>query len=79
MHYVEHKSNRANFSYLRYLATIALVILLASVIAKIGWFEKKHWLLDLLPMTLSLMCVYLTIKVLFKKKGISFIDNDKKG
>lgn len=77
VHYVEHKIKKIRYSYIRYVMTIFLILLLALAIAELGGFEKKHWLLDLLPIILIIMSVYFTVKYLFKKKNLSKRSLDK--
>lgn len=52
--------------------TVALMLFLAWVIAASGGFEKHHWMINSLLIISAVASIYLTIKILFKKKGMSF-------
>jgi hypothetical protein len=39
-----------------------------------GGFNKRYWVLIFLYFSFILISIYLTIKILFKKKGLSFSD-----
>jgi len=58
--------------YLGYFITILLVIFLLGIMVVTGGFNLRHWVLFLLYFSFILISIYLTIKILFKKKGMSF-------
>ena len=62
------------YSYLGYFITILLVIFFLGIMAVTGGFNIKHWIVFFLYFSFILISIYLTIKILFKKKGMSFSD-----
>jgi len=60
------------YSYLGYFITIFLVIFLLGIMVVTGGFNIRHWVVFLLYFSFILISIYLTIKILFKKKGMSF-------
>ena len=62
------------YSCLGYFITIFLVIFLLGIMVVTGGFNLRHWVLFLLYFSFILISIYLTIKILFKKKGMSFSD-----
>ena len=59
------------YSYFGYFITIFLVIFLLGIMIVTGGFNIKHWVVFLLYLSFILISIYLTIKILFKKKGMS--------
>lgn len=54
------------------ILTVLLMILLGWALAVTGGFDEKHWMLSLLYLFCMCINAFLTIKILFKKRGISF-------
>lgn len=80
VHYVESELKKIQYSYFKYAATIFLIFFFIWVLVKIGGFEKKeHWTLSLLPIVVMVVGIVLTVKILFKKKGINFLNKEGKG
>jgi CDP-diglyceride synthetase len=74
-HYFEYKLKRiSKYSYPRYFVIIFLIVFLGWVLEVTGGLHKQHWVVNLLYFVCVIMGVYLTVKILFKKKGLSFSD-----
>ncbi len=74
VHYVEYQLRKTKYSYLRYAVTIFLIFFLVWVLATTDGFQQRHWTLDLLPIVCMITGIFLTVKILFKKKGIRFLN-----
>ena len=60
--------------YLGYFITIILVIFLLGIMVITDGFNIKHWVVFFLYLSFILISIYLTIKILSKKNGMSFSD-----
>jgi L-asparagine transporter-like permease len=70
----EVKKIKKYYYCLGYFITIFSVIFLLWVMVVTGGFNKRYWVLIFLYFSFILISIYLTIKILFKKKGLSFSD-----
>jgi len=75
VHYLEYEAKKIKkYSYLGYFITIFFVIFLLWVMAVTGGFDTRYWVIAFLYFSFILISIYLTIKILFKKKGMRFSD-----
>ena len=76
VHLIEYESKKiVNYSQFDTIQTAVSLIFIVFVLAESDGFEKSsHWIIDLLQITCVFVSVYMTIKFLFRKKGISFSD-----
>jgi len=73
VHVMEHELKIVlRYSTFKDILTVLLMIFLGWVLAVTGGFDEKHWVLSLLYLFCMCISAFLTIKILFKKKGISF-------
>ena len=71
VHYVEHQLRKKKYSYVRYFATVFSILFLVWLVAKIGGFEKRYWMLDLFPIAFMVIGIFLSVKIVSKKRGAS--------
>ena len=74
VHYIEYQVKKIKYSFLRYVVTMLSIFFFVWVLAETEGFEKRHWALDLLPIVFMVVGIVLTVKILFNKKGISFLN-----
>ena len=60
------------YSNFRAILSVLITLFLVWVLAVIGGFDEKHWVLSFLYVFCMCLSVYLTINILFKKKRISW-------
>lgn len=77
-HYLEYQIKGIKYSYIRYVLTIPSILLMALLAAELGGFEKHNKILDFLPIILMIAGVFVTAKILLKKKDIKFMGQHKK-
>ena len=78
VYYFEYKLKRIEkYSYPRYFVINLLIVFLGWVMKVTGGLYKPHWVVTLLYFICVITGGYLTTKILFKKKGLSFSDLDK--
>jgi undecaprenyl pyrophosphate phosphatase UppP len=75
VHIVEHQVRATRYSYVRYISSLVVILFLAWVVIKTGGLERKDWIYTLLPFFSIGISVVITVKILFKKKGMSFLDS----
>ena len=75
VHYVEYESKKIKeYSYLRFFISLFLMLFLSWVLAITGGFEESHWILGCLNVIAMITGIYLTMNMLFKKKGLRYSD-----
>jgi len=75
VHYVEYESKRIKeSSSLRFFISLFLMLFLLWVLAVTGGFEENHWILGCLNVIAMITGIYLTVKILFKKKRLRYAD-----
>jgi len=75
VHYVEYESKKIKeYSYLRFFISLFLMLFLSWILAVTGGFEESHWILGCLNVVAMITGIYLTMKILFKKKGLRYSD-----
>ena len=80
--YIEYSKNRNKPSYKKYMVNFILRFLLVFgliyIMAITEGEETECWVLSLLPLISAVLTIVLTVKVLFKKKGMSFLNKEEK-
>ena len=75
VHYVEYELKRIKeCSSLRFFISLFLMLFLLWVLAVTGGFKESYWILGCLNVVAMITGIYLTIKILFKKKGLRYSD-----
>lgn len=73
VHYVEYELKRIKeCTSWRFFTSLFLMLFLSWVLAVTGGFDESHWILGCLNVIAMITGVYLTIKILFKKKRLSY-------
>jgi hypothetical protein len=73
VHVIEHELKIVlRYSTFIDILTVLLMIFLGWALAVTGGLDEKHWMLSLLYLFCMCISAALTIKILLKKKGISF-------
>jgi len=75
VYYVEYEAKRIKeYSYSRFFISLFGMLFLTWILAATGGFEESHWILGCLNVVAMITGIYLTMNILFKKKGLRYSD-----
>ena len=75
VHYIEHQVGRIKqYSYFRYLITLIGIFVLTAIIYQVDGFKSDLWFSGVINFLAIILSIFLTVKYLFKKKGIRYKD-----
>ena len=77
VHTVESQTNKTRSSWVRYIISLILIFSLVWVNKEIGGFEEKHWIFSVTTIICTVLSLIITVKILFKKKNLSFSNSQR--